>query len=258
MTNTFVTRNLVEDVATGQVISDDTKTQSSETSLIWDGNFLMKCQWVYNNELTSSYVYSYTDGLLVEVTDEVDGQQFHLSYSDGHLENITITTDSDALEIMQLLYDEQGHAKSAIKTRSDGSGLTRAQNVLKQVFEFEYSANNISRINIQYYDSLLESAKPMDNAATTYVISYNSAINPFNGIFSLLFINEPWTYFSENSAEEEHLVINKKAFDDIDYETTIDRGYPVKQVDSKSKTDILDGKRVTTEYSHIVDYEYLD
>lgn len=250
-------RLLVEDMASGQIISDDSEPiLNEESSFIWDGNVLTNYTLVNDGILLSSLVYSYADGKLVEVKDECDGMEVYFYYSDGYLDHIISTTMSSANEIGQLSYDEHGRAKSIRYTLSDGSYLPEAPNCYKYVPEFEYSGSDITLAVCQYFNSI-ESEVP--SSTTSYEVNYSTAINPLRGIYTVYAEMEPWEYFSEHYMSAIQSGVAGKPMTETKYEVTMGQEYPV-QVSASSiiQTDITDGVRTTYEYISLITYEYLD
>lgn len=241
---TETTRTLVEDVASGQVVSDVTETEVySEDTFIWDGDFLARNERKIYGELLSSYVYSYADGLLVEVKDEADGQLMYFYYSDGHLDKIVSTTDPNVPQIFQLYYDEKGRVKSICESHSE-----------KIVHELEFSGSNLSRETMLFYPSI-ESDEP--NYYDIFNMTFSTAKNPLKGIYTCDFVLSLEEYFSENLHDGCVVILGGKTVADEHYEITTDNEYPTRLVLSNTDSDIKDGKRTTVESRIIVEYEYL-
>lgn len=248
-------RELVEDVASGQTISDEYSTIIREESFIWDGDVLTNYTLINDGILLSSKVYSYKDGKLVEVNDECEGTKTFFYYSDGHLDHIIDSTESFPSEILQLFYDEHGRVKSIRHTLSDGSDYPDWPGIKKYVSEFEYSGSDVTRYACLYFH-LIESEEPLSSVIHDY--DYSTAVNPLRGIVTYYFVLDPWRYLSEHYICYERSSVNGGLKNEINHEVTMDQEYPIQVSASDSYSYITDGVRTKSEATSVTTFEYLD
>lgn len=243
-------RTVVEDIATGEVLSDDTESiPTSQQTFEWTDR-TMKNTYSVNGSQVFLGEYTYGDqGLLCADIDE-QGTKSHVEYrhEEGRLvelktekETIGFEYDADGLvsKFSDVLDDSvEAEVESWRSKTTLGTLEFRDGNVVKSVMEFfDFRGGKI-----EGSDRILE-------------CTFDDRINPLKYIMGFHTLDTPHMFFSKNNALHIHQSENGMEID-VDNTYEYDGDYPASCRSCTVLSREMDGKRKTMYATYVILYGY--
>lgn len=245
-------RVIVEEIATGKVISDDKTTEklSEENFKYEDGRLVEHIS--RRTGLNYDFKHTYKNGKIALITDVDGGTTYTFLYEGDNLDRVIQESGTNHVE-NKFVYNNKGEISTITTTRDNVTPNLSGLMIYKLIYTVEYTGKNITKVTKRYYD---ESGKEAtDPAIYTYEFS-NTVINPYKDIFNPLVIENISEYVSENLFTK---ATNTNSLGYAEYigEIISDGKYPTKFLVSRKDVTEAEGLRTTVDLLDTYEYEFL-